>query len=41
MKISVVSPNINDKRIKRTLDSLYAQTYKNFEIIVIDGGSTN
>ena len=41
MKISVVIPNINDKRIKRTLDSLYAQTYKNFEIIVIDGGSTN
>jgi glycosyltransferase involved in cell wall biosynthesis len=41
MKISVVIPNFNDVRIKRTLDSLYAQTYKNFEIVVIDGGSSN
>lgn len=41
MKISVVIPNFNDIRIKRSLDSLYAQTYKNFEIIVIDGGSSN
>jgi glycosyltransferase involved in cell wall biosynthesis len=41
MKISVVIPNFNDIRIKRSLDSLYAQTYTNFEIIVIDGGSSN
>ena len=41
MKISVVIPNFNDIRIKRSLDSLYVQTYQNFEIIVIDGGSTN
>jgi glycosyltransferase involved in cell wall biosynthesis len=41
MKISVIIPNFNDVRIKRSLDSLYVQTYKNFEIIVIDGNSSN
>lgn len=40
MKISVVIPNFNDLRIKRTLDSIYAQTYTNFEVVVADGLST-
>jgi len=41
MKISVVIPNFNDLRIKRSFDSLFAQSYKNFEVIVADGGSTD
>ncbi len=41
MLISVVIPNFNDARIERTLNSIYSQSYSNFEIIVIDGGSTN
>ena len=41
MKISVVIPNFNDKRIARTINSIDNQTYKNFEIIVIDGGSND
>jgi glycosyltransferase involved in cell wall biosynthesis len=41
MKISVVIPNYNDIRIERALDSVFAQTYKNFETIVVDGMSTN
>jgi glycosyltransferase len=41
MKISVVIPNFNDLRIKRTLTSIYSQTYKNFETIVVDGLSNN
>jgi len=41
MKISVVIPNFNDCRIKRTLTSIYSQTYKNYEIIVVDGLSNN
>lgn len=41
MKISVIIPNFNDLRIKRAIDSVYAQSYKNFELIVVDGFSTN
>ncbi len=40
MKISVIIPNFNDVRIQRTLDSLYIQSYTNFEIIIVDGGSS-
>ena len=39
MFISVIIPNFNDIRIERTLTSLRNQTYQNFEIIVVDGGS--
>lgn len=41
MLISVVIPNFNDLRIKRTLESIYSQTYKDFELIVIEGGNSS
>ena len=41
MLISVVIPNFNDLRIKRTLESIYSQTYKDFELIVIEGGNSD
>ncbi len=42
MKISVIMPTYNDsKTIKETLDSLMYQTYKDWELIIIDDGSTD
>ena len=39
-KISVIIPVFNlEKKIEKTLDSLCNQTYKNFELIIIDDGS--
>ncbi len=41
-KISVVIASYNyEKYICETLDSVFSQTYKNFEVIVIDDGSTD
>lgn len=40
--ISVVVPNLNEKRyLWEFLGSLAAQSYKDFELIIIDGGSTD
>lgn len=39
MKISVVIPNFNDLRIKRAIDSVKRQSHRDFELLVIDGGS--
>ena len=42
MKISVLTPTFNDSAsIIKTLDSVLAQTYSNFEIIIINDGSTD
>ena len=39
-KFSIITPVLNNKKhIKNNLASLKKQTYKNFEHIVIDGGS--
>ncbi len=38
--ISIVIPSYNKgKYIKQTLDSIFYQSYQNFEVIVMDGGS--
>ena len=42
MKLSIITINLNNKvGLQKTIDSVIAQTYKNFEWIIIDGGSTD
>lgn len=42
MKASVIIPMYNEERyISRCLESLKKQTFKNFETILIDDGSTD
>ena len=42
IEVTVVIPTYNrEKVIRRALDSLVKQTYKNFEVIVGDDGSTD
>lgn len=42
MKLSVITINYNDcDGLKKTIDSVVSQTFKDFEWIVIDGGSTD
>jgi glycosyltransferase involved in cell wall biosynthesis len=42
MKISIITPTLNsDKTIAHTLFSVFLQTYKNIEHIIVDGGSTD
>ncbi len=41
-KISVITVNYNDKAgLERTLESVVNQTWKDFEFVVIDGGSND
>lgn len=41
-KISVIIPSFNKaKYIRKTLDSIFTQTYSNIEVIIQDGGSTD
>jgi len=41
-KISIITVVLNNKNgLQATMDSVFAQTYKNYEYIVIDGGSTD
>ncbi len=40
--ISIITVNLNDlEGLKRTMKSVFGQTFKEFEYIVIDGGSTD
>jgi glycosyltransferase involved in cell wall biosynthesis len=41
VKISVIVPNFNDLRIRRAIASIKKQSHPNYELLVIDGGSTN
>lgn len=42
MKVSVIIPSYNRARtLGRALDSVFAQTHKNLEVIVVDDGSTD
>lgn len=42
MKLSIVTINYNHKSgLQKTIDSVISQTYKDFEWIIIDGGSTD
>ena len=42
MKLSVITINYNNRDgLKKTIESVVNQTYKDFEYIIIDGGSTD
>lgn len=42
MKLSIITINYNNRDgLQKTVDSVVSQTYKNFEWIIIDGGSTD
>ena len=41
-KVSVILPNYNSsKTIRKTINSIQNQTYKNWEIIIVDDNSDN
>jgi len=41
-KVSVCVPTYNRKDyLKQTLESVFAQTYKDYEIVIVDDGSTD
>ena len=42
MKLSIITVNYNDaKGLQRTIESVLCQTFRDYEFIVIDGGSTD
>ena len=42
MRLSIITVNYNNKDgLQKTIDSVISQTFKDFEWIVIDGGSTD
>lgn len=42
MKLSIITVNLNNREgLKKTIDSVVSQTFKGFEWIIIDGGSTD
>ncbi|MCL1902678.1 MAG: glycosyltransferase [Alphaproteobacteria bacterium] len=40
-KVSIITINYNEPKLERTCESIINQTFRDFEWIVIDGGSTN
>ena len=41
-KISIIIPLYNsEKFLRKNLDSIFSQTYKNYELILINDGSTD
>ena len=42
MKVSIITVNLNNREgLRKTIDSVVGQTFRDFEWIVIDGGSTD
>lgn len=42
MKLSIITINCNNREgLRRTIDSVICQTWKDYEWIIIDGGSTD
>ena len=42
MKLSIITINYNNREgLLKTIKSIIAQTYRDFEYIIIDGGSTD
>ena len=42
MRVSIITINLNNRDgLKRTIDSVLSQTFRDFEWIIIDGGSTD
>ncbi|NOU38458.1 MAG: glycosyltransferase [Ferruginibacter sp.] len=42
MKLSIITVNLNNKKgLEKTFDSIFKQTFQDFEYLVIDGGSTD
>ncbi|TLU83399.1 MAG: glycosyltransferase [Chlorobium sp.] len=42
LKLSIITVNLNNRNgLKRTLDSIFSQDYRDYESIVIDGGSAD
>ena len=41
-KVSICIPTYNRKNyLKETLESVFAQTYKDYEVVIVDDGSTD
>ena len=39
-KVTIILPNFNSENfLKKTINSILSQTYKNFELLIIDDGS--
>jgi glycosyltransferase involved in cell wall biosynthesis len=42
MKLSIITVNYNDAEgLERTIKSVISQSFKDYEFIIIDGGSTD